>query len=76
MGAQVERLVLEDVPASHRKGPDYLNVQKFLDVPEALALCGSFTSVEWSGAEKASWTFPLAVAAKLGWPVERFQFRE
>jgi hypothetical protein len=76
MGAQVERLVLTDVPVSHRTGPDYLNVLKLLDVPEALALCGSFTAVEWSGAEKSAWSFPHAVAAKLGWPAEKFRFRE
>jgi len=76
MGAQVERLTLQNVPASHRTGPDYLNVLKLLDVPEALALCGSFTAVEWTGGSKASWQFPLAVAAKLGWSTDRFQFRE
>ncbi|MCB1100126.1 MAG: acetylxylan esterase [Verrucomicrobiae bacterium] len=31
-------LLLTDLPASHRAGPDYLNVLRFLDIPEALAM--------------------------------------
>ncbi len=34
----VKRLELSDLPASHRQGPDYLNVLKLLDIPQALEL--------------------------------------
>jgi hypothetical protein len=34
----VKRLELSRLPASHREGPDYLNVLKILDIPEALEL--------------------------------------
>jgi dienelactone hydrolase len=33
----IGRLDLPDLPASHRDGPDYLNVLKVLDIPEATA---------------------------------------
>jgi dienelactone hydrolase len=31
-------LLLTNLPASHREGPDYLNVLRFLDIPEAVAM--------------------------------------
>jgi hypothetical protein len=34
----VARAELLDLPKSHREGPDYLNVLRLLDIPEALAL--------------------------------------
>ena len=34
----VRRLELTELPKSHRDGPDYLNVSKFLDIPQALEL--------------------------------------
>ena len=34
----VQTLQLVNPPASHRDGPDYLNVLKVLDIPEALDL--------------------------------------
>jgi len=34
----VSRLELTQLPKSHREGPDYLNVLKFMDIPQALEL--------------------------------------
>ena len=31
----IQRLDLHDLPGSHREGPDYLNVLRFLDIPQA-----------------------------------------
>ena len=31
-------LLLTNLPASHRDGPDYLNVLRFLDIPAAVAI--------------------------------------
>jgi hypothetical protein len=39
-------LVLSKLTASHREGPDYLNVMKHLDIPEALELARSRMGVE------------------------------
>jgi len=36
----LERLELVDLPASHSEGPDFLNVLKVLDLPQAIALVG------------------------------------
>ncbi len=38
---EVTGLALSKLPASHREGPDYLNVMKYLDMPESLELARS-----------------------------------
>ena len=38
---EIQKLKLEDLPSSHRQGPDYLGVLKIGDIPQALALIGS-----------------------------------
>jgi dienelactone hydrolase len=43
---EVTGLVLSKLPASHREGPDYLNVMKYLDIPEALELARGRMGVE------------------------------
>ena len=42
----VAGLELAKLPASHREGPAYLNVMKYLDIPEALELARSRMGVE------------------------------
>lgn len=42
----ITRMTLTDVPASHMRGPDYINVLRFLDIPQALALASQFTEIE------------------------------
>lgn len=37
-GARWRNQLLTAVPASHHEGPDYLNVLRFLDIPQALAM--------------------------------------
>jgi dienelactone hydrolase len=67
------KLVLRDLPVSHRQGPDYLNVLRFLDIPEAIALAADRWRVELLGTSPAPWSYPLAVAANLGWGEERLK---
>jgi hypothetical protein len=62
----VERLELGDLPDSHRKGPNFLNVLRFLDVPQALAMAAEKMPVRLHHAGEADWKFPLAVAKMLG----------
>lgn len=37
-GGHGHDMVLKELPQSHRSGPDYLNVLRFLDIPQALAM--------------------------------------
>ncbi len=42
----LDRLILRDLPASHREGPDYLNVLRVWDLPDALAAARNRCTVE------------------------------
>jgi dienelactone hydrolase len=62
------------VPKSHQEGPDLLNVLKFMDMPSAVALAAERCKVRLLGMDPADWSYPAAVAAKLGWPEDRLEF--
>ena len=40
LDGQVARIVLGTPPASHRQGPTYLDVLRYTDIPEVIALMG------------------------------------
>ncbi len=72
---QVKRLDLWRLPASHREGPYFLNVLRFLDTPQAVAMAAERTQVRLYDVEKADWQFASDTAAKLGWNAKQLQFR-
>jgi len=63
----VERLLLEELPSTHRNGPILLNVSRYLEMPQTVALAAERTRVRLVTTTPAAWEFPLAVARKLGW---------
>jgi len=65
--APVDELVLTHLPKSHMSGPDYLNVLRILDVPQAVAMASERSRVELHGASQADWQYPLQTAKALGW---------
>ncbi len=71
----ITRLDLHRLPASHENGPTYLNVMKFLDLPQAAAIAAERTRVRIYTPEKSAWSFPAQVAEKLGWK-KAFELRE
>ena len=60
-------LELWDVPGTHMKGPDYLNVLRFLDIPQALAMAAERTPVILHGAVESDWKFATQTAKTLEW---------
>ena len=62
----ITRLELHRLPTSHETGPAYLNVLKFLDVPQAAALATERSRVRIYTPDKAAWKFPAEVAEKFG----------
>jgi dienelactone hydrolase len=72
----VARLDLWHLPTSHMQGPDFLNVLRILDVPQAVALAAERSKVRMYQAEKAGWDYPLAVVQKLGWDPKQVEIRE
>jgi dienelactone hydrolase len=65
--APVDELILTDLPKSHMNGPDYLNVLRILDIPQAVAMASERCRVELRGANEADWQYPLQTARNLGW---------
>ena len=60
----INGLNLHDIPASHmnRNSPDYLNVLKYLDIPEAAAMASERCPLRLQPAESAGWEFLEAMA--------------
>ncbi|MCI0456626.1 MAG: prolyl oligopeptidase family serine peptidase [Gemmataceae bacterium] len=65
---EVKRLVLRDLPASHRQGPTLLNVLRVLDTPQAVALAFPRRVMLHvrNSAETAHWEWPLQLQRALG----------
>ena len=59
-------LDLTDLPATHRDGPILLNVLRYLDMPQALALAAEYTSITLHGQNASAWKFPASLADQ-GW---------
>lgn len=70
------RLDLHDLPASHQQGPAYLNVLKYLDIPQAVAMAAEKTRVILYSADETAWTYPAQTVKKLGWPEKHWQVRK
>lgn len=71
----VKRLDFQELPASHRDGPILLNVRRYLDMPQAVALAAERAPVWIYQADAKDWEYPRAVAAKLGWGDDRIVVR-
>jgi hypothetical protein len=70
----VAELRLYDLPRSHMpQGPHFLNVLRFLDVPEALAMAAERCPVQLFQEKEAGWEFAQTTARKLGWPKNQIQ---
>lgn len=69
----IDTLELHELPTSHREGPALLNVLRFMDVPQAVALAAEHSQVVLYQQDKSPWGFPQAVADKLAWGPERFR---
>ena len=65
--APVDELVLTHLPKSHASGPDYLNVLRILDIPQAVAMASERCRVELRGANEADWSYATQTARTLGW---------
>jgi dienelactone hydrolase len=67
-------------PASHMGGPDYLNVLRFLDVPQTAAMALERQPVKFSGADPDRWSWTTRAAQVIGraasWAVERGNVRQ
>jgi len=63
----IARLELTDLPPTHRDGPIFLNVQRYMDMPQAVAMVAEKSDVTLRTADASPWQFPVSVAEKLNW---------
>ncbi len=63
----VTELNLRELAGSHREGPDFLNVLRDLDLPQAVAMAAQQATVRLEDAVTAEWEYPLAVADRFDW---------
>ena len=68
--AQVD---LHDLPPSHRDGPILLNVSRFLEMPQVVAMAAERCDVNLRQPDDTGWEYPRATAAKLGWGEDRLK---
>ena len=66
MGGKVSALRLVDPPLSHHDGVELLNVLRFMDMPQALALAVENTEVAVKTDHPDAWAYAAAVAELLG----------
>jgi hypothetical protein len=65
---------LDRPPASHMSGPDYLNVLRFLDIPQAAAMAAERQPVRFTNTNPDDWSWTTKAAKQLGWPADRLQW--
>jgi hypothetical protein len=63
----IDQLELGHLSKSHRDGPDLLNVLRFLDLPQTVAMVQEHSHVAITQDNKTGWEYPQAVAKNLGW---------
>ncbi len=65
---------LIEPPISHMAGPDYLNVLRYLDIPQALAMVAEKAKVRVVDAKQDGFRWASETSVKLGWPQGQVQF--
>ena len=71
----IKRLDLYDLPKTHRDGPYFLNVERFLDMQQAVAMAAERSKVVIYQDDDTGWEYPQAVAKALGWDAKQIQIR-
>ncbi len=72
---EITRLDLHALPKTHRNGPIYMNVRRFLDMPQAVAVAAEKSRCVIYQQGDQGWDYPSAVAEKMNWQ-KRFQLRK
>lgn len=72
----IAALELEGLPVSHQQGPALLNVLRYLDLPQTLAMAATRSPVVVTKAKPEDWNYPAEVSKKLGWDQSRLQIQK
>jgi Prolyl oligopeptidase family len=69
---KITRLDLWEVAETQESGPDYLNILRVLDIPQAVAIAAERSVVRLHQAQVQGWDFPASVAHALQWNETQF----
>lgn len=72
----IARLDLWHMPRSHREGPYFLNVLRYLDVPFATALAAERSRLRIYDEAPDAWSYPREVGSRLGWKEKQIEIRK
>jgi dienelactone hydrolase len=75
MHPTAKRIDLYDLPQTHREGPIYLNVQRKIDMPQAVALAAENAQVVIY-QDSAGFEWPQQLVESLKWDKRQLQFRK
>ncbi len=71
----IARLDLYNLPKSQRDGASYLNILRFLDTPQALAMGVERSRIRLYQDDDKGWKYVQDVANNLKWDEQQFQIR-
>ena len=71
----ITRLDLHFPSGSHRDGPIYLNVLRFLDAPQAVAMAAERSQVRIYDDDRKPWNYASDVANNVGWSDKQLGIR-
>lgn len=63
-------------PVSHRDGPDYLNVLRYLDIPQAATMAAEKFPVKITRGQTAAWSWTTEAVTKLGFPANHWKIED
>lgn len=61
--SKIDTLSLQNIPATQKDGPDYLNVLKILDLPEAAAMAAEHCRLQIQSNQGDDWNFLRAMSS-------------
>ena len=73
---EVMRIDLHGLPASHREGPFFLNITRFLDMPQAVAMAAERRRVALYSHDAKEWGYALDVGKILELDAKQLQIRK
>ena len=71
----VKRVDLWDLSRSHKRGPIFLNVMRFLDMPQAVAMAADRSKIRLYQPDDTGWTFPQKTVKRFGTDKKALQVR-
>ncbi len=69
----ITNIELVNLPITQLDGPTFLNVMRYLHMPQAVAMAAERGQIRLIQDRDLGWQFPQAVAERLDWPDDRFQ---